>query len=346
VRLVSWPNLSKRRLPVVVLLATLVFLIGHSSLALGQSGTPGLVAAYGFEEGTGTTVKDLSGNNLTGTIVGATWTSAGIYGKALSFNGTSSYVDLGSPSALQLTGSMTIEAWVKAAANPADDGQIVSKSSGPGWQLKTTPDTGPQTFGIAVSADSSTKAQRYSNSVRALNTWYHVAGVYDAASLTLSTYVNGVLDNGTLLGTVPSSQLNPSANVNIGRRSGGFYFNGVIDEVRIYNRALSQSEIQTDMMTPLSGSASTDTTPPTVAISAPANGAAVSGTTAVTASASDDVGVAEDQFLLDSSNLGNEIPSPPYTFQWDTTTASIGTHTLTAVARTSAAIQPLAQAFP
>ena len=257
-----------------------------------------------------------------------------MYGNALSFNGTSSYVDLGSPSALQLTGSMTIEAWVKAAANPADDGQIVSKSNGAGWQLKTSPDTGPHTFGISVSVNSTTKAQRYSTAVPALNTWYHIAGVYDAAALTLSTYVNGVLDNGTLRGTVPASQLNQTANVNIGRRTGGFYFNGVIDEVRIYNRALSQAEIQTDMITPVSGGSSPpDTTPPTVSMSAPADGATVSGTTAVSASASDNVGVAGVQFLLDSSNLGNEIPSAPYTFQWNTTTASIGTHTLAAVAR-------------
>ena len=178
-----WPNPSQRREPVLVLLAVIVFLIGHSSPALAQSGAPGLVAAFGFDEGTGTTVKDSSGNNLNGTIVGATWTTTGMYGNALSFNGTSSYVDLGSPSALQLTGSMTIEAWVKVAANPADDGQIVSKSNGSGWQLKTSPDTGPHTFGISVSVNSTTKAQRYSTTVPALNTWYHIAGVYDDAAL-------------------------------------------------------------------------------------------------------------------------------------------------------------------
>ena len=219
----------------------------------------GLVAAYAFDEGTGTTVADASGHSLTGTISGATWTTGGKYGNALSFNGTSSYVDLGNPTSLQLTGSMTVSAWVKAAANPADDGQIVAKSNdASGWQLKTSPDTGPETFGMAVSASTSSRIQRYSTTVRSLNTWYHVAGVYDASAQTLSTYVNGVLDNGTLSGTVPSSQVNSSVNVNIGRRApgtwGGFYFNGLIDEVRIYNRALTQAEIQTDMNTPLGAS--------------------------------------------------------------------------------------------
>jgi hypothetical protein len=54
-----------------------------------------------------------------------------------------------------------------------------------------------------------------------------------------------------LIGTVPASQLNSPVNVNIGRRSGGFYFNGIIDDMRVYNRALSQAEIQADMNTPV-----------------------------------------------------------------------------------------------
>jgi hypothetical protein len=212
-----------------------------------------------MNEGSGTTITDLSGNGITGTLQGATWTTTGKYGNALSFNGTSSYVDLGNPTALQLTGSMTVEAWVKAAANPADDGQIVAKASNNGgWQLKTSPDTGPHTFGMQVAGSS--LGQRYSNTVRALNTWYHIAGVYNASTKAIDVYVNGVLDSGTLRGTVPASQILQSVNVNIGRRTSGYYFNGVIDEIRIYNRALSQTEIQNDMNTPL-GSGST-TTPP------------------------------------------------------------------------------------
>ena len=212
----------------------------------------GLVAAYNFNEGSGTTVTDASGNGITGNIIGATWTTEGRNGNALSFNGSSSYVDLGNPALLQITGSMTMSAWVQAAANPADDGQIVAKSDdASGWQLKTSPDTGPHTFGVRVAGATNTLAQRYSTTVRSLNVWYHVAGVYNASAQTLDIYVNGVLDNGTLSGTIPASQINSAVNVNIGRRSGGYYFNGVIDDVRIYNRALSQAEIQADMNTPV-----------------------------------------------------------------------------------------------
>jgi fibronectin type 3 domain-containing protein len=235
----------------------------------------GLVAAYSFNEGTGVTVTDSSGNGLTGTISGATWTTAGKYGNALSFNGTSSYVDLGNPTALQLTGSMTWSAWINAAANPPDDGQIVAKSDGSsGWQFKTSPDTGTHTFGVAVSNSSGSPVQRYSAITRSLNTWYHVAGVYNATAGTLDIYVNGVLNNGVLSGTVPASQLNSAVNANIGRRTGGFYFNGIIDEVRIYNRALSQAEIQTDMNTPIG--ATSDTQPPTAPTNLSANPISVS----------------------------------------------------------------------
>ena len=220
------------------------------------------MAAYGFDEGSGTTVTDASGNGITGNIIGATWTTEGRNGNALSFNGSSSYVDLGNPALLQITGSMTWSAWVKAAANPADDGQIVAKADdASGWQLKTSPDTGPHTFGVRVAGATNTFAQRYSTTVRSLNVWYHVAGVYNASAQTLDIYVNGVLNNGTLRGIIPASQINSAVNVNIGRRSGGsgYYFNGVIDDVRIYNRALSQAEIQADMNTPVGTSTPTPT---------------------------------------------------------------------------------------
>src|SRR5882724_3886433 len=79
-----------------------------------------------------------------------------------------------------------------------------------------------------------------------------------------------------------------------------------------------------------------DTTPPTVSITAPVSGATVFGTTSVTASASDNVGVVGVQFRLDGSNLGAEDTTAPYSVSWNTTATSNGSHTLTAVARDAA----------
>src|SRR4029077_11313111 len=72
----------------------------------------GLVAAYGFNEGNGTVVNDVSGNGNNGTISGATWTTSGKYGNALTFNGTNALVSINNATSLQLTTGMTLEAWV------------------------------------------------------------------------------------------------------------------------------------------------------------------------------------------------------------------------------------------
>jgi len=210
-----------------------------------------MLVGYAFSEGSGTTTKDSSGNGVTGTLSGATWTTAGKYGNALSFNGTSAYVNLGNPNVLKGTGSMSWAAWVYATGNPPDDGNIISKSSGNnGWEFKTSPDTGAHTFAISVTGSTGV-AQRNSVTVRALNTWYHVAAVYNTTTRTLDIYVNGVLDNGVLTGTIPTARTVPNQNVNIGRRTNGFNFKGILDEVRVYDRALTQSVIQAIMKTSL-----------------------------------------------------------------------------------------------
>ena len=108
------------------------------------------------------------------------------------------------------------------------------------------------------------------------------------------------------------------------------FFNGTIDDIRIYNTALTAAEITTLYNMG-------DTSTPTVSISSPANGATVSGTAQiVSATASDNVGVVGVQFRLDGANLGAEDTTSPYSISWDTSTASNGAHTLTAVARDAA----------
>ena len=222
-----------------------------------------MLAAYGFSEGTGTVTADASGSAINGTLNGAVWT-AGRNGSGLSFNGTSSFVSLGNAPALALTGSMTVSAWVNESANVGDDGIIVSRSSGSGgWELKSSPDTGSRTFAFGVYSTSGAYAGRYSKTVRALGAWYHVAGVYDAPTRALHVYVNGTLDDGFLWGTVPSSLSAPAVNANVGMRSAGFNIKAVIDDLRVYGRALTQAEIQSDMASSVGGAAG-DTIPPSV----------------------------------------------------------------------------------
>src|SRR4029077_5815521 len=169
-------------------------------------------------------------------------------------------VNLGNPASLQLTGSMTISAWINSSAFPVDDAAVVSQRTNTeiGFQLDTTIDQGPRTIGFKLTTSPGGKMFRYGATVLQLNQWYHVAGAYDAATQAMNVYLNGQLDNGTLVGTVTSSQQNSSSNVTVGRRSGltGFEFSGKIDDVRIYNRALARAEIQQDMTTAIGGGGS------------------------------------------------------------------------------------------
>src|SRR5262249_51766224 len=157
----------------------------------------------------------------------------------LLLNGQAGHVDLGNPPALQMTGSMTISAWIYSTAFPADDAAIVSKwdaNTPRGWQLDTTVDTGARTVRFKLTSAQGAFMIRYGATVLQLNTWYHVTGVYDATAQTLTVYLNGAPDNGTLVGTVTSTQLGSAFNVLIGERAdyGAYPFIGTVDEVRIY----------------------------------------------------------------------------------------------------------------
>ena len=317
--------------------ATLIFESSEPRLLLAADPL-GISAGYAFNEVSGTTTADVSGNGNTGTLVnGPTFTTAGKYGNAVALDGINDYVNLGNPTALQLTGSMTVSAWIYSSSFPVDDAAIVSKRTGAefGFQLDTTIDKGARTIGFKLTNSSGGQMFRYGATTLQPNTWYYVTGVYNASSQTIDVYLNGQLDNGVLQGTVTASQQNSTANVTIGRRAGvtGFEFSGRIDDVRIANHALTQDQIQTDMVTPLSTPGGTDTVAPTATITAPTGGASVSGTVTIAATASDNVGVAGVQFLLDNNPLGAEDTTSPYSISWNTTTAANGTHTLVALAR-------------
>ena len=208
------------------------------------AGNPGLMAAYSFSEGSGSTVADSSGNGNTGQLSGATWTTSGKYGSALVFNGTSAVVNIKDSTSLHLTTGMTLEAWVNPSTVSNAWRDVIYKGND-NYYLEGTshrnqyPATGG-TFGGTDVPLMGTKAL-------AANTWTHLAATYDGSTLRL--YVNGaqvssLSQSGNLL--TSSNQLQIGGDSFYGQ-----YFQGTIDEIRIYNLALTAAQIQSDMNTPV-----------------------------------------------------------------------------------------------
>ncbi|HEX2381560.1 MAG TPA: LamG-like jellyroll fold domain-containing protein, partial [Acidimicrobiales bacterium] len=300
--------------------------------------SPGLQAAYAFDEGTGTTTVDKSQHGLPGTLEnGATW-GTGKFGSAVQFSGGADDVNLRNPTGLRITGSMTISGWIYATGFPVDDAAIVSKRGTVGFQLDTTVDNGPRTIGFKLTNAGFTDMTRYGKTALTVNTWNFVTGVYDASARTMHVYLNGVLDDGAQVGNVTATQKDSLLPVEIGQRpgGGGFGFAGRIDNVRIYNAAQSLAQIQADMTARLGTGGANDPQPPTVSITAPANNATVQDIVTVTAAAGDNIGVVGVQFQVDGTDVGVEDMQSPYAFQWDTRTAVNGPHALTARARDAA----------
>jgi len=203
----------------------------------------GLVAEWHFDEGSGSVLVDSSGNGNDGVIYGATWVE-GKYGYGLLFNGVDNYVEVPHSTSLDITNAITIEAWVKM--NSMKDMAIVGKEYnqygfvyGMGWL--TPGGKPPRKFIGRTATGGSTNEVGYIWSP-AFEQFYHLTFTYDNSFMKL--YIDGV--------KVASLKQSGSFNSNdksliIGMRSGNndLYFNGIIDEVSIYKRALSAEEIKT-----------------------------------------------------------------------------------------------------
>lgn len=299
--------------------------------------TSGPLAAYSFDASSGTALADVSGHNNTITLFnGPSW-SAGRYGNALSFDGSNDRgVAAAYNPALNLTGrSLTLSAWIYPRTNSGwqliVDKPYTSSHSDPyfDWSMHRENATGRLNAFFGCEG-----YQRSSNSSTPLNTWTHVAVTYDGTSLR--HYINGVLDRTTSV-TCAVTNTNSRPIRIAANGGGGEVMNGLIDDVRIYNRPLSAAEIHNDMATPLApGGAPIDSAPPSVSITSPGSGTAAIGTVNVSAAASDNVGVAGVQFKVDGADLGSEDQGAPYSVAWSTTQFSNGSHTLTAAARDAA----------
>ena len=232
-----------------------IFFVLVVGLAGSVSAEPNLVAYYDFETGSGDIAYDRSGYGTTadGTLCGDTaWTDVSGSGKdvlgnyALYFDDNNDVVKCGDPAKVKnITGAITVAAWVKIDHFTKKWQTVVSKYTS--WWIRrgtgpVSPYPGTDDIDWWVRTDTS-YAVTHAENIQD-NTWHHIAGTYDSATGKSCVYTDGVLsDSAALTGSIYYD----TRELWIGADGSGDNvlneWKGLIDEVRIYNRALSQDEI-------------------------------------------------------------------------------------------------------
>ena len=190
----------------------------------------GLVGCWLFNEGAGSLANDISGNknhgrltNMAPNVQGSAWGNGG-----LEFNGVDDNIDCGNDASLDITDAITVEAWVYSSWDQSDKGIVGKYIGSTGYLLFAYP-----TGSVSWQVDGSTNRV---TTVVTPNVWNHIVGLWNGTNVEL--FVNGVskgIDTGSL-----TSNVN---NLIIGKYLSVANFNGLIDSVRIYNRALSAEEV-------------------------------------------------------------------------------------------------------
>lgn len=209
----------------------------------------GLVGHWEMDEGHGGQVRDKSGNGNHGTIYGATWGDNSpewvddVSGGALEFDGVDDYVNCGNDASLNITDAITIEAWVKPGSLPGNGAlpnRIVHHNGK--FSLYIGGSENPNGGACPVLyLYGSSSSQLNGNTPLEIGKWVHLVGVFNGADAIL--YINAG-ENARMNRTEALSS--PTHNLYLGMDEdlASRFFNGTIDDVRIYNRALSEAEIQ------------------------------------------------------------------------------------------------------
>ena len=201
----------------------------------------GLVGFWKFDEGSASTAADSSGNNLHGTIAGNPARVDGPAGYALQFDGDGDYVDFGNDSSLNITNQITVTAWIKVDAFDCEYQAIITKGDG-SWRLQRNGTKGSIEFACTGAFVPGALVGSLFGSVNLDDgRWHHIAGIYDGSMICL--YVDGEHDIASDAdGSIEVNDYNVFIGANAEKPDRNF--KGSIDEVRIYNYALSAEEVK------------------------------------------------------------------------------------------------------
>jgi len=204
-----------------------------------------LVGYWKFDEGSGSSAADSSDNLNIGTLINMESTDwvDGKFGKALAFDGVNEYISIPDSATLNPTSAITIETWIKLSSKSAWD-TVLSKpyttESSPYQQYSLSLDSTGDKIGFELTTGG-LRSEVWSTTSPVTGTWYHFIGVYNGTHM--SVYLDGVKENSI----VKTGNINNyGMDLSIGRYEPSTveYFNGIIDEVRIYDYALTDEDVE------------------------------------------------------------------------------------------------------
>jgi tetratricopeptide (TPR) repeat protein len=212
--------------------------------AFGTAELAGLVSWWKLDEKDGRTAADSSGNGHPATVQGnPDWqSSGGRLGGAIALGGDGDFLDVEDESPFDCTGGVTIAAWIKANALDRPWQAIITKGDGT-YRMQRNNEANTLEFactGLQIPGGNNYGSLFGSRGIT-LHEWHHVAGVYDGKKMYL--YVDGALDTSQEAGgaiNTNDTRLQIGANVEMKDR----FWNGLIDEVRVYNFGLPEAQIQ------------------------------------------------------------------------------------------------------
>ena len=256
---------------------------------------------------------------------------AGQHGKAASFDGVNDYITIPNSASTNISGNaLTLSMWINPQPLASGNSVVIGKF----WN--TTMSSPYYQYGLELGGGNRTELLCWNGEWTELvatagttlpyNQWSYLASHLrrragpDLCQWRPRQHASASRRRSRL----------EAIRINIGAdASPAQFYKGLLDDLRIYSRVLTQAQIQADMTTPVGGAIAGS---PQVLINFPTNGAQVGGIVNVTADATDDTGIANVQFYVDNVATGSPDTTDPYALAWDTRSVSNGAHTLAALA--------------